>query len=345
MTAAPVIVSRNHLHSSGGQATAVILNSGNANAATGEQGEQDAQVTAEAVAASLGCGANHVLVCSTGLIGIPLDVDRITGAVPVLCADLGADAEHAAAAAEAIRTTDSVRKEAVVTAESTGGFTVGGMAKGAGMLAPDLATMLSVVTTDAELTPAEAHDVLVASVAESFNALTIDGCTSTNDTVILLASGRAGRHDVADVTRATSEVCARLALSLVEDAEGATKVVRVRICGAHDDADAAIAARKVADSLLVKTSWAGSQPYWGRMASELGSAGIAFDQRLLSISYDGIAVCAGGVAVDHDEAVVAVHLAGRHLEIEADLGIGAGSAVMLTNDLTHGYVDENMGLS
>jgi glutamate N-acetyltransferase / amino-acid N-acetyltransferase len=186
---------------------------------------------------------------------------------------------------------------------------------------------------------------LRAGVADSFNVLTIDGCTSTNDTVFLLASGRAGRADRPDLQAAVVAACDDLARQMAGDAEGATKVVRLTVTGAHSDEDAQQAARKVAESQLVKCSWYGKDPYWGRIASELGSAGVAFDQRLVSICYGDVAVCKGGVEIDHDTAAVAAHMEQRHLEIECDLGLGAGRGSVLTNDLTHAYVDENMGTS
>ena len=225
------------------------------------------------------------------------------------------------------------------------GFTVGGMGKGAAMLAPDMATMLAVLTTDASAEPDQLHRALTRGVASSFNAMTIDGCTSTNDTVLLLASGRGDRVNQADLDDAVIEACTGLAAQMVGDAEGATKVVRFRVIGAHSDEEALVGARAVARSQLVKCSWYGADPYWGRIASDLGSCGIQFDPELLTVCYGDVQVCRAGVAVDHDEAAVAAHMAGRHLDVVADLGIGAGRASILTNDLTHAYVDENMGTS
>jgi glutamate N-acetyltransferase/amino-acid N-acetyltransferase len=340
MTAAPVLVTDAHLRAAGGRASAVILNAGNANAANGERGEADAEAMCAAVAATLGCDTRHVLVCSTGLIGIPLPVERILEAAPALVA--ARSAEGADDAARAILTTDTHAKQVVVDG---GGFTVGGMAKGAAMLAPNMATMLAVLTTDAAVEPDELRAALRAGVATSFNVLTVDGCTSTNDTVLLLASGRRGPVDPAAFADAVARACGDLAGQMAGDAEGATKVVRLRVCGAHSDEEAAVAARKVAESQLVKCSWYGQDPYWGRIASELGSAGVAFDQRLLQVSYGDVVVARHGVEVDHDRDAVVSHMAGRHLDITADLGIGAGSAHVLTNDLTHAYVDENMGTS
>jgi glutamate N-acetyltransferase/amino-acid N-acetyltransferase len=340
MTAAPVTVSRAHLRTTDGHAAGVILNSGNANAATGEPGVEDAELMCELVAAELGCDHHAVLVCSTGLIGNRLPIRAITSTIPGLVAARHVDCS--ADAADAILTTDTRRKEVAVERP---GFVVGGMAKGAAMLAPNMATMLAVLTTDATADPHELQRALAHGVSESFNAMSVDGCTSTNDTVLLLASGRRDRVNQADLDDAVLEACTGLAAQMVADAEGATKVVRIVVTGAHSDAEAAAAARKVAESQLCKCSWYGRDPYWGRIASELGSAGVHFDPRLVRIGYGEVEVCRAGVEVEHDRAAVAEHMAGRHLEVAADLGVGAGRAVILTNDLTHAYVDENMGTS
>lgn len=340
MAGAPVQVTRDHLRTSAGQAAAVVLNSGNANAGTGEQGEADATTLCAGVAAELGCDPRAVLVCSTGLIGIPLPMASLQGALPSLAAARrkGGSTE----AAQAILTTDTVRKEVVVEGE---GFVVGGMAKGAAMLAPDMATMLAVLTTDAGVEPAVLEDVLAHGVDHSFNTLSVDGSTSTNDTVLLLASGRAGPADPRALALSVAEACSSLAEQMAGDAEGATKVVRITVTGAHSDGEASLAARTVADSALCKCSWYGADPYWGRIASELGASGARFDQRLVRISYGEILVADGGVAVAHEAEAVAAHMAGRHLQIDCDLGIGPGRASVLTNDLTHAYIDENMGTS
>ena len=339
-TAAPVVVSRAHLEATGGRAAAVILNSGNANAATGGAGRDGAERMCAAAARQLGCDAEEVLVCSTGLIGIPLPVEKIEASAADLVA--ARSAEGGAAAARAILTTDTHAKEVVVR---SGSFTVGGMAKGAAMLAPNMATMLAVLTTDAAVESRELRRMLQAAVAQSFNTLTVDGCTSTNDTVIVLASGAAGAVDDAELRMALTAACTDLAEQMAGDAEGATKVVRVRVVGAASDEEAARGARKVAESQLCKCSWYGQDPYWGRIASELGSAGIDYDPDRVSIAYGGVTVADGGITVDHDEAKVREHMAGRHLDIVADLGLGRGTASILTNDLTHAYVDENMGTS
>lgn len=340
MTAAPVVVTRRHLGHTAGRASAVILNAGNANAATGSQGEADAEAMCAAVAEQLGCAPEEVLVCSTGLIGIPLPVGLITAAVPALVASRSVDG--APAAASAILTTDTVAKEVLVEGA---GFVVGGMAKGAAMLAPNMATMLAVLTTDAGAEPEVLADVLAHGVDGSFNTLSVDGCTSTNDTVLLLASGRAGPVDPRELAIAVAEACGSLAEQMAADAEGATKVVRVSVVGAASDADADAAARAVADSALCKCSWYGADPYWGRVASELGASGARFEPGRLRISYGGTVVADGGVAIAHDEAAVAAHMASDRIELTCDLGLGPGRAQILTNDLTHAYVDENMGTS
>jgi glutamate N-acetyltransferase/amino-acid N-acetyltransferase len=269
-----------------------------------------------------------------------MPIETIGSAIPTLVAARAVDG--GAAAATAIMTTDTHAKQVVVQGD---GFSVGGMAKGAAMLSPDMATMLAVLTTDAAATPAQLKAALTHGVAHSFNTLDVDGCTSTNDTVLLLASGQAGPVPTEALEAAVAAACADLASQMAGDAEGATKVVRFKVVGAHTDDEALIGARAVARSQLVKCSWYGQDPYWGRIASDLGSCGILFDPELFCLSYGDVVVCRGAVTVPHDEAAVAAHMAGRRLEIVADLGLGAGRAQILTNDLTHAYIDENMGTS
>jgi glutamate N-acetyltransferase/amino-acid N-acetyltransferase len=343
MTAAPVLVSRAHLGASGGRATAVVLNSGCANAATGTDGEHDAERMCALAAVELGCEPEHVLVCSTGLIGPRLPMANIEAAMPGLVKTCEPGPKAGAAAAEAIRTTDTCRKES--DRRASGGFVVGGMAKGAAMLAPDMATMLAVLTTDALVEPACLDRVLRSAVEQSFNAITVDGCCSTNDTVVLLASGAAGAASEGELTESVIEVCSDLAMQMVADAEGHTKVVRVRVTGASSFDDARRGARAVAESQLTKCSWYGSDPYWGRIASDLGSSGIEFDAERLSIAYGDIVVAERGAAANHDSSALAVYMKGDHIDVTADLGVGHGEAVLFTNDLSHGYVDENMRTS
>jgi glutamate N-acetyltransferase / amino-acid N-acetyltransferase len=343
MTAAPVVTTNAHLTITGGRAAAVILNSGCANAATGQQGLADAQAMTELVAAELGCAPADVLVCSTGLIGYPLPMDAVTAGVPKLVAGRHDGPDAAIAAAEAMRTTDTRRKETVVRGD---GFVVGGMAKGAAMLAPNLATMLAVLTTDAAVDPPALTEVLRAAVADSFNAMSVDGCTSTNDTVILLASGAAGPPlDPAAFASAVGEACLDLATQMVGDAEGHTKVVRVEVTGAVSDEEARAGARKVAESQLVKCSWYGKDPYWGRIASELGTAGIGFEADKLTVRYGDLTVAQHGVTAHVDAAAMAAYMERERIEVTAHLGLGDGRGRILTNDLTHAYIDENMGTS
>ena len=339
--AAPVLTTAAHLDASNGHAAAVVLNSGNANAATGEDGRTTAERTTALVAQELGCDADHVLVCSTGLIGIPLPMQPIEKGIAPLAAARSVDG--GADAARAIMTTDTHPKEVVVT---EAGVTVGGMAKGAAMLAPDMATMLAVLTTDATADAPTLRTLLQQAVAQSFNTLTVDGCTSTNDTVIVLANGDNTTPTDTDVLqRLLTQACAELAGQMAGDAEGATKVIHLTVTGARSDDEAAAAARKTAESQLVKCSFYGEDPYWGRVISELGTSGIDCDPDKVTISYGGIAVCRGGISVEHDEAAVKAHLAERHVTLEADLGLGDGRATVLTNDLTHAYIDENMRTS
>jgi glutamate N-acetyltransferase / amino-acid N-acetyltransferase len=342
VVAAPVVVSRRHLAATGGRVAAVVVNGGNANATTGVPGEADAEATTAAVAEHVGCAADEVLVCSTGLIGYTLPMPALLGGIPALAEGRGSDPTHGIAAAEALMTTDTRRKETVVRGPT---FVVGGMAKGAAMLAPNMATMLGVLTTDAAVEPDVLADILRAGVADSFNAVTIDGCTSTNDTVVLLASGAAGPVDEEALAAAVAEACLDLATQMVADGEGHTKVVRVRVTGAASDDEARRAARQVAESQLVKCSLFGQDPYWGRVASELGVAGVRLDVDAMTIAYCDTVVSRGCLATEHDASAVAAHLAGEHVELHCDLGVGDGEGRVLTNDLTYGYIDENKGTS
>ena len=332
--AAPVQVSRAHLAATGGYAAAVVINSGNANAATGRTGYEQAERTCALVAEGLGCRTEEVLVCSTGLIGIPLPFDALLSGLGPLVAAVQPTGFPAAALA--MMTTDTSPKDVVHRA---GGFLVRGIAKGAAMLAPHMATMLAVLATDAEVTPAELHAALLAGVAGSFNALSVDGATSTNDTVIALAGGRAGPRP--GLPGVVADVCAELATLMADGAEGATKRARIRVTGAASTDDARRAARKVAESQLVQCSLYGSDPYWGRIVSELGSAGVAFDPDRVSVAYNGVVVCRAGIAVPGAVASIA----GREVEVTADLGLGDGAAVVTTTDLTPEYIAENMRTS
>jgi glutamate N-acetyltransferase/amino-acid N-acetyltransferase len=292
--------------------------------------------------------SDDVLVCSTGLIGIPLPMDALETGIPKCCGLVAPDG--GAAAAEAIMTTDTVRKQVTVQCSVAGAtVTLGAMAKGAAMLSPAMATMLAVVTTDAAVDHTVLQRALADAVAPSFDCLTVDGSRSTNDTVLVLANGTAGnalidgrdQHAVDGFTRALTEVCASLAEQMARDAEGATKFVRVEVVGARSDADARIAARAVANSQLVQCSLNGADPYWGRVLSELGASGAHLDPERVDIAYNGVVVCRNGVACAPDAAALAEAMAAHDITITCDLRLAHGRAAALTTDLSHAYIDEN----
>jgi len=345
MTAPPVLVTREHLVATGGLAAAVVLNSGNANAATGAAGMADAELMCTLTADALGCSPDEVLVCSTGLIGFPLPMDRIVPAIPLLAGGLTEDGGPAAA--RAMMTTDTVPRTTVATGTTLDGttFTIGGVAKGAAMLEPNMATMLAVLTTDALLDATTATALLQAAVGVSFNCLTVDGAESTNDTVLLLASGTAGAVETDAFGDLLADACRDLAIQIADDAEGSTKTVFLTVTGAADDAEAAKGARDTANCQLVKCSWYGEDPYWGRIAAEMGAAGIAFDPATITISYGGQVVYAAEQVQPVDELALGAHMAGRRIHLEVDLGQGSGSAWIVTTDLSHAYIDENMRTS
>jgi len=323
---------------SGGRVRAVVLNSGGANACTGPLGFQDTHATAERLAAALNDSAGEIAVCSTGLIGVRLPMDKLLPAVDAAVAE--ADRSGGVHAADAIRTTDTVVKIAFSRPD---GYTVGGMAKGAAMLAPALATMLAVLTTDADLTARELDAALRSATAVTFDRLDSDGCTSTNDTVLLMASGASGvKPDYKDFTRALTEVCADLARQLQRNAEGASKYVTIEVVGAASEADAVTVGRSVARNSLLKCALAGSDPNWGRVLSAAGTTDAVFDPDRLNVAINGVWVCRHGAAGD---ARSKVDLKGRDVTITADLSAGAHSAVILTTDLTEAYVHENSAYS
>jgi glutamate N-acetyltransferase/amino-acid N-acetyltransferase len=235
-------------------------------------------------------------------------------------------------------TTDTVRKEATAP---VGRAIVGGMAKGAAMLSPAMATMLAVLTTDAGADPWTLQVSLARAVSETFDCLSVDGCRSTNDTVIVLANGRAGAVDQTQLTDALTYVCGSLADQMARDAEGATKLVRVRVVGARTSAEARVAARAVANSQLVQCSLNGGDAYWGRVLSELGASGAFIEPEQVDIAYNGVTVCRNGIACAHDDVALAAHMAGREIDLYCDLHRAHGQAVVLTTDLSHAYIDEN----
>jgi glutamate N-acetyltransferase/amino-acid N-acetyltransferase len=338
--AAPVTWTRQVV--SGGRIRAVVLNSGGANACTGPLGFQDAHATAERLAAALEDSAGEVAVCSTGLIGERLPMDALLPGVDAAAAEASrSDGVHAA---DAIRTTDTVVKISFRRiGAADGAYTIGGMAKGAGMLAPGLATMLCVLTTDADLSSAELDSALRSATAVTFDRLDTDGCMSTNDTVLLLASGATGvRPDHRDFARALTEVCADLARQLQLDAEGASKMINIEVVGAASERDAVTVGRAIARSSLLKCAIAGSDPNWGRVLSAIGTTDAVFVPDQVNVAVNGVWICRHGAA---GESRSKVDLRGRDVTITVDLSAGSNSAMILTTDLTEAYVHENSAYS
>ncbi|MER7844833.1 bifunctional glutamate N-acetyltransferase/amino-acid acetyltransferase ArgJ [Kitasatospora sp. NPDC096077] len=335
--AAPVLWSQQVLK--GGRVSAVVLNSGGANACTGPAGFQDTHATAEKVAAELELNAGEVAVASTGLIGVRLPMDILLPGVTLAVGELSGTGGEAAAIA--IKTTDTVHKTAQVT--SPAGWTVGGMAKGAGMLAPGLATMLVVLTTDADLDSAALDAALRGATRTTFDRIDSDGCMSTNDTVLLLASGATGTTpDPAEFAEAVRTVSADLARQLIGDAEGASKDIRIDVTGAATEDEAVEVARTISRNNLLKCAIHGEDPNWGRVLSAIGTTAAAFDPDRLDVAINGVWVCKdGGVGEDRE----LVDMKGREVVITADLNAGTASASVWTNDLTADYVHENSAYS
>lgn len=336
--AAPVIWSQEVVEA--GRVAAIALNSGGANACTGAAGYADTVATAEQLAALLDCDAREVAVCSTGLIGARLPMSKLVEGLTEAVAVASKTQAAAESAATAILTTDTCAKQAHVMGA---GYQLGGMAKGAGMLAPELATMLVVLTTDAALDPATARQALAEAVAVTFNRIDSDGCMSTNDAVLLLASGASGvSPNPADFTERLTELCDSLAQQLIADAEGASKEIRVDVINAATVTDAVSAARTVARSNLLKCAIHGEDPNWGRVLSALGTATAAFEPDRVDVAINGIWVCRGGeLGEDRD----LVDMAGRHVTITINLNAGDAVGTIRTNDLTAGYVHENSSYS
>jgi glutamate N-acetyltransferase/amino-acid N-acetyltransferase len=335
--AAPVLWSEQAVQD--GRLRAVVLNSGGANACTGPAGFADTHATAEHVAKLLDVSAVDIAVCSTGLIGERLPMDK-------LLPGLDAAAEHLAAAggadaAEAIRTTDTKAKQEVF--RNPAGWTVGGMAKGAGMLAPGLATMLCVLTTDAVVEADVLDAALRDATSRTFDRLDSDGCMSTNDTVVVLASGASGIvADPLDLAAALDQVCKHLAWQLLADAEGATKEITIEIGGAASEVDAVEVGRSIARNNLLKCALFGNDPNWGRVLAAIGTTGAEFDPDRLDVAMNGVQICRNGAAGE-DRGLV--DLSGRQIVITVDLNAGDSGAVIWTNDLSHAYVEENSAYS
>jgi glutamate N-acetyltransferase/amino-acid N-acetyltransferase len=334
--APPVELDRETLRMNGGRAAAIIVNSGNANAGTGTAGMRDARVMSAAAAHALHIDVSDVLVCSTGIIGTPLPMEPILNATPKLAGRLAVDG--AEDAARGILTTDHRAKQVVIRGSN---FTLGGMAKGCGMIAPNMATMLAFLTTDADVPRSTLQEILRRSADASFNTLNVDGATSTNDTAMLLSSAKRGAPDPEEFGNAVLAACEELTMQMARDAEGMTRIARLSITGAANDNEAKIAAKAIAENNLVKCSWYGGDPYWGRLLAAAGSCGVALDVGRSRVSYGGITVAEGGTAVPHDGQALAEHMMGDEIAIEVHLGAGKDSARMIGIDLGPGYIKEN----
>jgi len=329
--AAPVKIDRDHLANGKGQA--IIVNSGNANACTGPQGLEDARIMARLTADALELPIEDTFVCSTGSIGKQLPMDVIGSGIQALVAELGPDGIDAA---DGILTSDSKRK--VARLEFEGGASMVAVAKGAGMIQPNMATMLCFVLTDLQVDNAQA--ALSAATDQSFNRITVDGDMSTNDTVLLLANGASGvRLDPVLFQQALDKLLLDLALQIVHDGEGISKVVTLKISGAHSDADADTIARAIANSLLVKTAWAGTYPSWGRVMDAIGYAGAPIEEEKIIIDFNDTRKVTGGLDTGADTAAIT---AADEFTISVQLGLGSGSAILYTTDCTEAYVRFNM---
>jgi glutamate N-acetyltransferase/amino-acid N-acetyltransferase len=365
-SAAPVALSRKHLGiysgspSAAGQsfglAQAIVINAGNANAATGEPGLRTARFTAGLAASLIGCETHEVLLASTGVIGVVLGTEPFEEGLPQLLDRASTGGGHDAALA--IMTTDTHPKEYALRYISADpafagcSFTLGGMAKGAGMIMPDMATLIVAITTDAPLSPELAHEALTQAVAVSFNKVSVDSDTSTNDSCFLMASGQAAglpscaaftreSPAFAEFVRALKEVCIGLALQIARDGEGATRLVTVKVEGAQTEADADLAARAIANSPLVKTAIFGHDANWGRVAMAIGKSGARFQQKDVSIDLMGIPVCRGGLAIAFDEEEALRRFEAPDVAIEVDLGAGGASTTIFTCDFSYDYVKIN----
>lgn len=338
--AAPVRLARNNLEASGGVVRAVLINAGNANCAT-RTGDKVALATTKALARELKCPASHVFPASTGVIGVEMEANKVVEAVPELLQ--GLDAGQFDAAADAIMTTDLVRKTAMT---EVAGIRIAGMTKGSGMIHPNMATTLAFVMTDAAVTAASLRVMLKRAVERSYNRLSVDGDMSTNDTLLVMANGASGKR-VTQANRAVfeealAEVCESLARQIAADGEGAQKLVEIEVAGARDNETAARIARAIANSPLVKTAIAGGDPNWGRILSAAGASGAIFDPAMVDIWLQGVKVCRKGLAAQYDESALIEALHGRDIGMKFHIaGGGLGQARFWTCDLTKGYIDIN----
>ena len=353
VSAAPLQVDKEHLRATEGRVRVVAINAGNANCAAGQAGLDAARATCAAAAKAFGCNPEEVFPSSTGIIGVPLPAEKLVAALPELAARLGSQPEHFGQIASAIITTDLVEKTAFAQFEVDGKqVRIAGVCKGSGMIHPQLvphATMLVYILTDAEIGPAILDHYLRGAVETSFNRISVDGDTSTNDTVLLLASGASGAligADYAPFAEALRQVCTSLARQIVADGEGVTHVVELHIDGAQSDTDALKIAKAIAHSPLVKTAWAGADPNWGRLIAAIGYSGADIDPNRIDIAFGDLPICRnGGRAPEFDEAAAHAYIQQREFSIRIQLHQGTGQCVFWTTDLTHEYVHINADYS
>jgi glutamate N-acetyltransferase/amino-acid N-acetyltransferase len=364
VTAAPLIIDKKHLHATGGKVRVVAINAGNANCATGQAGLDAARAVCAAAAQTFNCSPEEIFPSSTGVIGVPLPAEKLIDALPYLSRSLGAESDHFMEAAQAVLTTDTVEKTAFArldvatgdSGESPDGqpheIRIAAFGKGAGMIHPQLvphATMLVYMLTDAVIESADLQNFLNRAIDHSFNRISVDGDTSTNDTVLLLASGASGMKIGANdpaFAAALSQVCVSLAKQIVADGEGITHVVELRINGAPSDADALRVAKAIAHSPLVKTAWAGCDPNWGRLAAAIGYSGVPIDPEAFEIRFGDLPICInGGRSPEFDEAAAHKYLEQSEFSITIDLHQGPGSCVFWTTDLTTQYIHINADYS
>ena len=338
---APIAIDREHL--ADGKARAVILNSGNANVCNGDVGLDHAKRMCALTASELGLQTEEVLVCSTGVIGVPLPIAKIEAGIPQIVAALSE--EGAATAAEAIMTTDTVPKSCAVEVELASGHAViGAMAKGAAMIAPNMATMLSVVTTDAAVPSGQLQELLSQAIQRTFNCITVDGDMSTSDTVILMANGdesELGERDIERLYEGIEYACRQMAQAIARDAEGSSKLITIAVSGAATEAEARQVGIAVANSSLVKTAAFGNDPNWGRILCAMGYAGVDFDPETARVSLCGTNIYGNGAGLDFDEDKLSAAMQAEEMAIDIDLAMGAAAAEIFTCDLTYEYVRLN----
>ena len=358
VTAAPLVIDKEHLRITGGKVRVVAINAGNANCAAGLAGLNAARATCEAAARLFGCKPEEVFPSSTGVIGVPLPAEKLISSLPGLAASLGADFDHFEQVAQAILTTDTIEKTAFARFEDSGPdgapreVRIAALCKGSGMIHPQLvphATMLVYILTDAAVEPAVLNKFLSASIEVSFNRISVDGDTSTNDTVLLLASGASGVSVGPDNTQfpaALMQVCTSLARQIVADGEGVSHVVELRIEGAATDTDALKVAKAIAHSPLVKTAWSGCDPNWGRLMAAIGYSGAQIDPERIDINFGELAICCnGGRTAEFDEAAAHAYVSQPEFSVTIKLHQGAGTCIFWTTDLTHDYVSINADYS